>query len=157
MKDQTRRLKTLFWSLAALPVATNLAYAGAQAGALPFQYAGGTEKIEQNCAGNLEVTSDALVFKCATGSLTMPFSAITFMEYRPDLSRRVRQLKLNWSVRPDPGGGKRNRYFTVVSKAMDTTRVVVLKVTPLSMRPYLAEIELKSGKRVEVMGHEEYL
>jgi hypothetical protein len=33
---------------------------------------------------------------------------------------------------------------------------VVLKVAPRRMRPYLAEIELKSGKRVEVMGYEEY-
>jgi len=33
---------------------------------------------------------------------------------------------------------------------------VVLKVDPLSMRPYLAEIEMKSGKRVEVMPYEDY-
>jgi len=36
------------------------------------------------------------------------------------------------------------------------TQVVVLRVDPLSMRPYLAEIELKSGKRVEVMPYEDY-
>lgn len=156
MKDQTRLLKALFWSLAALPVAASLAYAGAQAGVLPFQYAGGTEKIEQDSAGILEVTSDGLVFRSTTGTLTMPFSTITFMEYRPDLSRRVRELKVKWIVTPEPGGGKRNRYFTVVSKAKGETRVVVLEVAPRSLRPYLAEIELKSGKRVDVMEYEEY-
>jgi len=156
MKDQTRLLKTLFWSLAALPVAAGLAYAGAQAGVLPFENAGGTEKIEQDSAGILEVTTEALVFRCTTGTLTMPFSTIAFMEYRPDLSRRVRELKLKWSVTPEPGGGKRNRYFTVVSKTKDATRVVVLQVAPRSLRPYLAEIELKSGKRVEVMEYGEY-
>jgi hypothetical protein len=33
---------------------------------------------------------------------------------------------------------------------------MVLRVDALSMRPYLAEIELKSGKRVEVMPYEDY-
>jgi hypothetical protein len=146
----------LFCCLVALSILTSLPSAGAPANAPPFRYAGGTERVEQNCAGVLEVTSDALIFKCPLTSLTLPFSSITLMEYRPNLSRRVRKLKLEWRVRPYSGAGKKNRYFTVVYKAAGAAHVVVLNVAPRLMRPYLAEIELKSGKRVEVMGYEEY-
>ena len=87
----------------------------------------------------------------------MPFSTITLMEFRPDVSRRVRKLKLKWTTYPNTLiAGKQNRYFTIVCKKQGVTQVVVLRVDPRSMRPYLAEIELKSGKRVEVMPYEDY-
>ena len=122
-----------------------------------FQYAGGTEKIEIDCAGKLEVTQESLVFRCPGGSVAMPFSTITLMQFRPDVSRRVRKLKLKWTTYPNTlVAGKQNQYFTIVSKKQGVTQVVVLRVDPLSMRPYLAEIELKSGKRVEVMPYEDY-
>jgi hypothetical protein len=122
-----------------------------------FQYAGGTEKIEIDCAGKLEVTMESLVFKCPGGSVVMPFSTITLMQFRPDVSRRVRKLKLKWTTYPNTLiVGKQNQYFTIVSKKQGVTQVVVLRVDPRSMRPYLAEIELKSGKRVEVMPYEDY-
>ncbi len=122
----------------------------------PFQYAGGTAAIAPACGGKLEVSTEALTFKCPSASLEIPFSTITTMEYRPNLSPAVRQLKLDWKVRPRRGGGNTNRYFTILYKEQDQTRVVVLRVEPLVMRPYLAEIELKSGKRVEVYGYEQY-
>jgi len=122
-----------------------------------FQYAGGTEKIEIDCAGKLEVTPESLVFRCPGASVVMPFSTITLMEFRPDVSRRVRKLKLKWTTYPNALiAGKQNQYFTIVCKKQGATQVVVLKVDSLSMRPYLAEIELKSGKRVEVMPYEDY-
>ena len=122
-----------------------------------FQYAGGTEKIEIDCAGKLEVTPESLVFRCPGASVVMPFSTITLMEFRPDVSRRVRKLKLKWTTYPNTLiAGKQNQYFTIVCKKQGATQVVVLKVDSLSMRPYLAEIELKSGKRVEVMPYEDY-
>jgi hypothetical protein len=123
----------------------------------PFRYMGGTESITPPCEGKLEVTTEALIFNCPFGTLNIPFASISLMEYRPDISRAVRKIKVKWKVRPDPGGGKRNRYFTVVYKEQDATHIAVLRVSPLAMRPYLAEIELKSGKRVQVMGYEEYL
>jgi len=86
----------------------------------------------------------------------MPFGSIVLMQFRPDLSRHVRHLKLKWKVWPDVGGGKKNRYFTVVYREEGVPHAVILKVEPLLMRPYLAEIELKSGKRVEVKGYEQY-
>ena len=86
----------------------------------------------------------------------MPFSTISLMQFRPDVSPRVRKLKLKWTTYPTPLiAGKQNRYFTVVCKKQGATHVMVLRVDPLSMRPYLAEIELKSGKRVEVMPYED--
>jgi hypothetical protein len=122
-----------------------------------FQYAGGTEKIEMDCAGKLEVTLEGLIFRCPAGSVDMPFSTITLMQFRPDVSPRVRKLKLKWTTYPSILiAGKQNRYFTVVCKKQGVTHVVVLRVDSLSMRPYLAEIELKSGKRVEVMPYEDY-
>ena len=122
----------------------------------PFQYAGGTETIWPSCGGNLQVTSDSLVFKCPLTTVTIPFSSISIMEYRPDISPRVRKLKRHWTVEPPRERGKENRYFTLVYKDAAATHIVVLRVAPLALRPYLAEIELKSGKRVEVMGYEEY-
>jgi len=122
-----------------------------------FQYAGGSEKIEIDCAGKLEVSDSGLIFKCPGASVDIPFSSITLMQFRPDISPQVRNLKLKWKTYPSiliPG--KQNRYFTVVSKKQGVTHVMVLRVDPLSMRPYLAEIELKSGKRVEVMPYEDY-
>ena len=123
----------------------------------PFQYAAGTERVAPSCGGNLEVTADALVFKCPSATLSMRFASIDFMEYRSDISKRVRKLGLPWQVELERRHPRRNRYFTVVYKQeAAATHVVVLKVSPTAMRPYLAEIELKSGKRVEVMGYEDY-
>jgi hypothetical protein len=155
--DLARRIsKTCFLAFTILLLAGS-AFGNEQKSDAIFQYAGGTEKIAIDCAGKLEVTPEGLVFKCPSGSLDMPFSAITLMQFRPDVSRRVRGLKVKWSTYPTiliPG--KQNRYFTVVCKKQGVTHVVVLKVDELSMRPYLAEIELKSGKRVEVMPYEDY-
>jgi len=122
-----------------------------------FQYAGGTERIEIDCAGKLQVSDSGLIFKCPGASVEMPFSTITLMQFRPDISPQVRNLKLKWKTYPTIlVAGKQNRYFTVVYKKQGVTRVMILRVDPLSMRPYLAEIELKSGKRVEVMPYEDY-
>ena len=65
-----------------------------------FQYAGGTEKIEIDCAGKLEVTTDGLKFTCPGGSMEMAFSTITLMQFRPDVSPQVRNVKLKWTTYP---------------------------------------------------------
>jgi hypothetical protein len=143
--------------LFALLIPAGAAFGTEQAKEAVFQYAGGTEKIEIDCAGKLEVTTEGLIFKCPGGAVDMPFSTITLMQFRPDISPQVRNLKLKWKTYPSILiAGKQNRFFTVVCKKQGVTHVVVLRVDPLSMRPYLAEIELKSGKRVEVMPYEDY-
>jgi hypothetical protein len=150
----TRRIWPLAFLILILPGA---AFASEQAKEAVFQYAGGTEKIEIDCAGKLEVTPGGLIFRCPSGTVDMRFSDITLMQFRPDVSPRVRKMKLKWTTYPIIlVAGKQNRFFTVVSKKQGMTHVMVLRVDSLSMRPYLAEIELKSGKRVEVMPYEDY-
>ena len=125
-----------------------------------FKYVGGTEILRAGCEGNLETSSTDMTFRCRSDAITIPYSSIAFMEYRSDLSRKVRRLKPKWKVRPEIWtplfGRKRNRYFTVVFRAAETTRVVVLGVKSEDMRPYLAEIDLKSGIRIETQGYEKY-
>jgi hypothetical protein len=69
-------------------------------------------------------------------------------------------MKIKWKVRPEIVGPlfgkKENRYFTIVYGEHSPTEALVLKVSPDDMRPYLAEIDLKTGHRVEVMGYEKY-
>jgi hypothetical protein len=122
----------------------------------PFRYVGGTEMVERDCKGKLEVTSRSLVFACPSNPVQVPFSSITLMQFRSDLSWRVRHMKLKWKVWPGVGWGKTNRYLTIVFREEGVNHAIILRVKPEFMRPYLAEIELKSGKRVEVKGYEEY-
>jgi len=121
-----------------------------------FSYVAGTESVLAGCQGTLEVTSDALTFLCAQYSVHAPYDSISMMEYRADVSRTVRKMKLDWKLRPPAGGGKKNRYFTVVYQDGGTNHAIILQVAPDAMRPYLAEIDLKAGKRVDVQSHEEY-
>ena len=155
--DWAKRTLKIWPLVFAILIPPSAAFGIEQSKQAVFQYAGGTEKIEIDCAGKLEVTTEGLIFKCPGASVEMPFSTITLMQFRPDVSPRVRNLKLKWTTYPSILiAGRQNRYFTVVCKKQGVTHVMVLRVDPLSMRPYLAEIELKSGKRVEVMPYEDY-
>jgi hypothetical protein len=152
-------LLVLSWLLAALLTAT--AAAGREEAPKPqFKYAGGTEKLSDGCEGNLELNSEGLTFKCVEGEVTAPYSSISLMQYRSDVSRKVRRLRVRWKVRPDDVtplfGGKRNRFFSVVFRLDGATHILILKVPPKAMRPYLAEIDLKAEKRVEVESYEDY-
>ena len=101
-----------------------------------------------------------MTFNCPGGQVAVPFPSITLMEYRHDISKRVRKMKVRWRVRPsyvEPiFAGKKNRFFTVVFSPDGAPRVIVLRVEPEDMRPYLAEIDLRSARRVEVQGYEQY-
>ncbi|MGH9455446.1 MAG: hypothetical protein ACRD2O_15915 [Terriglobia bacterium] len=121
-----------------------------------FKYAGGTESLHEGCPGQLELTDVSMTFHCPEGSITAPYSSIRLMQYRPDISRQVRKMKLKWKVKPHGSGGKHNRYFTVVFSSQGLTHIMVLEVDPDAMRPYLAEIDLKAGKRVQVWELEIY-
>jgi len=153
-------LAVLGWLLAALVTATAAATGREEAPTPQFKYAGGTENLSDGCEGNLELNSEGLTFKCLGGEVTAPFSSISLMQYRSDVSRKVRRLKVRWKVRPDDEtplfGGKRNRFFSVVFRLDGATHVLILKVPPRAMRPYLAEIDLKAEKRVEVESYEDY-
>ncbi len=124
-----------------------------------FQYVAGTESIQDGSRGNLEMGVDGLTFRTDHSSVVVPYSAIKLMQYRPDVSRKVRKAKIPWKVKPPYGGGNKNRYFAILfddEEPKHPKHAMVLKVSPEAMRPYLAEIDLKTGKRVEVKGYEEY-
>jgi len=114
-----------------------------------FQYQAGTENLEKGCAGNLEVLKDGFNFRCGSGSFSLPFSAITLMQYRPDVSADVLGMKIPWKVKPSLTRVHENKYFTVVCNEQGKLRAVVLRVEEKDMRPYFAEIELRSGKNVQ--------
>lgn len=121
-----------------------------------FKYVGGTEQIGENCRGKLEVTSVSLVFSCPQGSVEIPYDSIVVMQYRSDISRTVRRMNLDWILQPWSLRRKNNRYFTLVYTRHGQKHALVLDVSPDAMRPYLAEIDLKAGRRVDVENHEKY-
>ena len=123
----------------------------------PFQYMAGTENIERGCAGKLEVLKEGFTFKCPSATFTLPFSAVSLMQYRPDLSPEVLAMKIPWKVTPLLAKVRDNKYFTIVANDQGKLRVVVLRVKEDDMRPYFAEIELQSGKTVqEYRGYGEF-
>ncbi len=135
------------------------AIASAKRAPKPFKYVGGTENLPESCEGLVEVGSSELTFKSTKGTVSVPYASITLMQYRPDISRKIQRMKINWKVKPSYGGpilgGKKNRYFAIIYQDRGTTGALVLDVPPGTMRPYLAEIDLKAGKRVEVKETEE--
>jgi hypothetical protein len=121
-----------------------------------FKYFGGTEDVPSDCVGALQLIPDSMKYTCGHYSLVIPYSSIQIMEYRADVSRHVRKLKVKWRVIPPYVHPHDNRFFTLVYRTSGATRVVVFDVPPDEINPYLAEIDLKSGRRVDVERHEDY-
>jgi hypothetical protein len=114
-----------------------------------FKYVAGTESIPKDCIGKLEVTETHLVFLCAEKSLSVPYSDITQMEFQPRVSKRIRKMKLAWTIKPTSARGKHEGFFTVLFRASRQMRAIILKVRDETMRPYMAEIDLKTGRPIE--------
>ena len=125
-----------------------------------FVYVGGMQMLLRDCVGDLELKNDALTFRCHEGTETIPYASIELMQYRPRLSPKVHKLAIHWEVVPSAAmpvlPKKRNRFFAVVYSEAGIRKGLVLEASPETMQPYIAEIELKSNKRVEVYNHEEY-
>lgn len=115
-----------------------------------FMYVGGTEPLSQPCEGNLDITETAMVFECREARVTVPYNSITHMEYRSRVSPQVRKMKLQWVLKPPSHGGRRNLFFTVLYLVDGSTHAMILKVPPETMLPYLAEIDLRVGHRINV-------
>ncbi len=115
----------------------------------PFEYVAGTENVDKGCAGKLEVLKEGFSFKCPSATITVPFSGITLMQYRPDVSADVLAMKIPWKVPPQTTRVRENKYFTIVCNEQGKLRALVLRVDEDNMRPYFAEIELQSGKSVQ--------
>ena len=114
-----------------------------------FKYVAGTESIPQDCMGQLEVTDSHLVFQCDEKSVSISYDAITQMEFQPQVSKRIRKMKLAWTIKPTSARSKHEGFFTVLFRASRQMHAIILKVRDETMRPYMAEIDLKTGRPIE--------
>lgn len=114
-----------------------------------FEYAAGTENLPQGCQGKLEITEKSLVYHCGDISISIPYGSITQMEYRPRVSKRIRKMKLPWAIKPTSDHSKNEGFFTVLYSDNGQTRAIVLKVPEDTMRPYMAEIDLRTGRAIQ--------
>ena len=121
-----------------------------------FKYAGGTEDVVGGCSGLLQLGPQSMAFRCAQYAVNIPYDGIQLMQYRAGVSREVLRMKLKWKVRPPYSAGSKNRYFTVVYRTSGIPHAIVLDIPSGGMLPYLAEIDLKVGRRVDVQQHEDY-
>lgn len=110
-----------------------------------FVYTAGTQSLPKGCEGKLEITQSALVFNSPAGSISVPYNSITHMEYTEKVSKQIRKMDLNWAVKPTGTHNKHQGYFTVIYSENGQTHAMILKATPKTMQPYLAEIDLKTG------------
>ena len=151
-----RTAKLVVLACAAGLVFSAASFARERAAKPAFRYIGGTMAMPDHCEGELEMGAEAMTFACSDASVRIPYSAIHFMQYRTNISRKVRRMKPHWKVSPQTSvnllGAKGNRYFTIVYREKDEAPLdtLVLQVSPDDMRPYLAEIDLRVGQRVEV-------
>lgn len=114
-----------------------------------FKYVAGTEAMQKGCAGKLEVTNSALVFQCGQQSLTVPYKAITEMYFMPRVSKKIRKMKLHWVIKPSSSHSRHQGYFTILYSDKGQHRAIILKVRDETMRPYMAEIDLKTGQPIQ--------
>lgn len=110
-----------------------------------FEYVAGTQSLPKGCKGKLEMAQENMIFECPGGSITVPYTAITRMEYQEKISKQIRKMTLNWAINPPSSHNKHEGYFTVLYSEKGQTHAMILKVSPETMRPYLAEIDLKTG------------
>jgi len=71
-----------------------------------FKYVAGTESLPKDCMGKLEVTDSQLVFRCAETSVSIAYGDITEMEFQPQVSKKIRKMKLGWTIKPTSARGK---------------------------------------------------
>ena len=114
-----------------------------------FKYVAGTESMAKGCKGKLEVTASNLIFKCAQHSLTVPYPAIAQMEFQHQVSKKIRKMKLAWAIKPTSARSKHQGFFSVLYSEKGQTRAIILQTRDETMRPYMAEIDLKTGLPIE--------
>lgn len=118
-----------------------------------FMYMFGTEHIPQGCGGQLKVTETHLLYQCEQLSVTIPYHAITQMEFRPQVSKQIRKMKLAWVTKPTSIRSKHAGFFSVLYSQKGRTHVIIMKVSEDTLRPYMAEIDLKTGRSIESGGY----
>ena len=118
-----------------------------------FMYMFGTERIPQGCGGQLKVTETKLVYQCEQLSVTIPYHAIKQMEFRPRVSKQIRKMKLAWVTKPTSIRSKHAGFFSVLYTHKGRTHAIIMKVSDNTLRPYMAEIDLKTGRSIESGGY----
>jgi hypothetical protein len=148
--NSTKRIAMISTLLAAVFLLTGSAF-GRHKGPEdpPFQYLAGTENITKGCQGRLQVLKEGLTYICPSGTFLIPFASITLMQYRPDVSKDVLNMKIPWKIQPTLPRVRENKYFAIVCNQQGKVHAVILRVDEDVMRPYFAEIELRSGKSVQ--------
>lgn len=143
-------LKMTKWAvlLAAVILLAPQAWARQRKEAL-FKYVAGTEFLPKGCKGQLEVTESHLVFLCEEKSVSISYNDITKMEFQPRVSKKIRKMKLAWTIKPTSDKGKHEGFFTVLYRSGSQTRAIILRVRDDTMRPYMAEIDLRTGGPIE--------
>jgi len=154
MNGRINRRWTAWLASIAVLLVVHMTGGGEKPKQFPFRYVGGTLGPSDSCKGDLETSLTGLTFRCPTIAITVPYTSIILMQYRADLSRKVRKMKLRWHLQPPRGGGTENRYFALIYNESGGRQGLVLEVSPRAMRPYLAEIDLRAGRRIEVQSHE---
>ena len=114
-----------------------------------FKYVAGTEPLPKGCTGKLEVTEPALVFQCAGQSLSIRYGTITQMEFLPQVSKKIRKMKLPWIIEPTSAHGGHDGFFTLLYSINGHLHAIILRVRNEVMRPYMAEIDLRTGRPIE--------
>jgi hypothetical protein len=147
MKDHKHIKAAAFLSVVAVLLMAPLAW-GRSHNKSFFEYVAGTESMPKGCEGKLEVTEKALVFRCSGASLTVPYGSITQMEYRPSVSKQIRKMKLDWAIKPSSSHSKHEGFFSVLFSDNCQTHAIILKVPEETMRPYMAEIDLRTGRAI---------
>lgn len=148
MKDYRHMMATAILSVAAFLLLVPAAW-GRSHPSPYFEYAAGTANLPKGCEGKLAIMQKVLVYRCDDVSLAVPYDSITHMEYRRRVSKEIRKMKLPWAIRPTSSRGKNKGFFTIIFSDKGKTRAIVLKVTDDTMRPYMAEIDLKTGRSID--------
>ncbi len=112
------------------------------------QLVGGTLPVSPKSEVRLDVTdADVLVFRCAKAETRVPYAKINTLEYGQNVSRRYAAAVL---ISPVLLLSKTRKHFLTIGYAdsEDRQQALVLRVDKGDIRPILAALEARTGKRV---------
>ena len=116
---------------------------------------GGTNSdLPNRASGRIEMADEeALLFRCRQGGVRIPYSSIHALEYGQHVSRRYAEAIL---ISPVLLLSKSRRHFVTISYLDDSGRqqALVFRVDKHDVRPVLAALEARTGRRVEYQDEE---
>ena len=116
---------------------------------------GGTNSdLPHRASGRIEISDEeALLFRCREGGVRIPYASIHALEYGQQVSRRYAEAIL---ISPLLLLSKSRRHFVTISYLDDGGRqqALVFRVDKRDVRPVLAVLEARTGRRVEYQDEE---